>query len=261
LGIGTAHRSDLGERMACRPFGAEYGYAPRWSPWERSLIQRLGVFDLPTRMRARLILPYLREAAPRSVLDVGFGCGHWSFWLARDPSCRRIVAVDPDASRVADARHVAAVLGLESLEFRSGHVPDAIADLSPQTLDVVIAIEVLQLVGPLTACVELLWNLLRPGGLLLAHVPSLGYMRPYDQHRLDVEELERLCERSGFHVVRLTRTFGPYHRALFSVFGRTASRSRAAAAAVFPLLFVLGCLRPIEHPRGDHRLLIARRPP
>ena len=149
---------------------------------------------------ARLILPYLREAAPRSVLDVGFGCGHWSFWLARDPSCRRIVAVDPDASRVADARHVAAVLGLESLEFRSGHVPEAIADLPPQTLDAVIAIEVLQLVGPLTACVELLWNLLRPGGLLVAHVPSLGYMRAYDRHRLDVEDLERLCTRSGFEV-------------------------------------------------------------
>jgi SAM-dependent methyltransferase len=247
--------------MAFRPFGAEYGYARRWGPWERSLILRLGVLDLPTRMRARLILPYLCEAAPRSALDVGFGYGHWSFWLARDPSCRRIVAVDADASRVADARHVAATLGLESLEFRAGHVPDAVADLPPQSLDAVIAVEVLQYVAPLTACMQLLWGLLRPGGILLAHVPALGSMRPYDRHRLDVEELERLCEGAGFRVARLARTFGPYHRALFSVFGRIASRSQAAAAAVFPFLFVLACLRPIEHPRGDHRLLVALRPP
>ena len=67
---------------------------------------------------------------------------------------------------------------------------------------------------------------------------------------------------------RLTRTFGPYHRALFSVFGRTASCSRAAAAAIFPFLFarslvfgqsstpaaITGCSLPAgpRCPRLDH---------
>jgi len=170
------------------------------------------------------------------------------------------MAVDADRSRVDEARQVAEALGLESLDFRAGHVPDAIADLPPQTFDLVIAIEVLQLVAPLAVCMRLLWGLLRPGGHLVAHVPALGYRRPYEQHLLDTEEIKRLCAESGFQIVRLTRSFGPYHRALVSVFGRSSAYGRGAAAALFPLLFVLGCLRPLEHPSGDSRLLIARRP-
>ena len=241
------------------PFGAEYGLAPRWSPLEGAVIRRVGVLDLPTRMRARAILPHLRRLRPARSLDIGFGCGHWTFWLARNRWCEEVVAVDPNEDRGRDAGHIARKLGLSGLHFRSGHVPEAIGDLQEETFDLVVVIEVLQYIGPLEQCMRRLRSLLRPGGVLIAHVPAIGFRRPFDQHLLDSEPLRRLCEGAGMRAARVAPTLGPYHRRLFSAFGRVADHSRAAAAACFPFLYGLAQLRPVEHPLGDHRLLVAER--
>ena len=40
------------------PFGAEYGWRPEWNLFERIYIRTFGVVDLPSRLRARLVIAF-----------------------------------------------------------------------------------------------------------------------------------------------------------------------------------------------------------
>jgi SAM-dependent methyltransferase len=245
---------------SCAPFGAEYGWSPRWGRFSGRLIRLLGVLDLPTRLRARLLWPYIRAIEPRDSLDIGFGCGHWSFRLARHTWSRRIVAVDPIATRADEGRTVAARLGIDGIEFRTGHVPAVIDDLSEESLDLVLAVEVLHCVGPLDELMIRIGKLLRPGGRLVVHVPAIGYLRPHEQHLLDAAQLRQLCEAGGLKILHASRTFGPFHRLLFRVFGTLAGHSKLLAAGAFGFLYALTWLARIESAAGDHLYVVAERP-
>lgn len=248
-------RSPLGVRA---PFGAEYGYRSRWNCLGRWLIRSWGVLDLPTRQRARLILPYLQSAKPARVLDIGCGVGHWSFWLARQNWVERVLGVDPITERMDDNRRVAAALGLNKLEFLTGHFPQ-VGPAPGDRFDAVLGIESLHCILDIEAAFRSIREILLPNGSLFVHVPVLGYLRSWEQHNLDSDRLRELCANAGLSVIELSRTFGGFQRSLHRTNAFLLRKSRLLSASAFPLLLGLSQFGRLKHPAGEYRFLVASR--
>jgi SAM-dependent methyltransferase len=194
----TALRAE-GSRQAA--FGQ--GYLP-------SVVDRLGVWLSARQLR--------RWAGPLDGRALGdFGCG-FQATFARSVLDRVRSTVLVDVALAGDLKSHPRVTAVE------GTLPDALAGLPSQSLDVILCVSVLEhLWEPLAALVEFR-RLLRPEGVCLLNVPSwrgkwflelsafrLGTSPPaeMDDHKMyyDPRDLWPLLVRAGFlpHAIRVFR--------------------------------------------------------
>ena len=174
----------MNPRRFWNPFGAEYGWRPEWNLFERIYIRTFGVVDLPSRLRARLVLHSIRGLPAKNFLDFGSGTGCYSFYLARKPAAK-VYCIDIDASRINDCQKIASQTGQKNITFLTGSGHEGLQNFPSECLDVVLAIEVLQYVPDPTLSLLELYRLLTPGGYLVGHVPVLGYLRESEQTLFD----------------------------------------------------------------------------
>jgi SAM-dependent methyltransferase len=126
------------------------------SPADQGFLQR--VFATPAERYLDRI-EALGMVGHDRVLDLGCGFGQWSLCLAAVN--RSVVAVEPDESRLAVLRGLAAACGLEGLEIARGS-GEAIP-LEAQSVDAVFCFGVLQYLDPVSVAKEMA-RVLRPGG-------------------------------------------------------------------------------------------------
>lgn len=109
----------------------------------------------------------------RDVLEIGCGTGTTALRLA--PSTRRLLATDVSPGMIAIAREKLAARPMPNLSFE---VADADSPSGHEAYDVVLAFNVLHLVGELDQALALAARALRPGGLLVCKTPCIAEMNP-----------------------------------------------------------------------------------
>jgi SAM-dependent methyltransferase len=238
-------------------FGWEYAYHSEWGRLRRLFIMMFGIVDLPSRVRARAVLAALRDVSTESVLDVGAGTGVYAFYVTRDSNCRA-TAMDIDVKRIEMIRSIAGHLNRKGLSTVCGD-EHALATLPAANFSLVLAIEVLQLFPDLKRVLRDLQERLRPGGVLIAHVPLRKSLPDFERHLLTDSILESLFEEAGFDRPEIRKTFGRAEMALCFAFASCISKP-VLLACVYPLLLAATTLTPIFVDKGEFRLVIARKP-
>jgi SAM-dependent methyltransferase len=239
-------------------FGSEYGTHSRWSAIEGWYIRRLGVVDLPSRLRARMVLKELRKLPGNLFLDIGSGTGTYSFYLSRH-HLNKVWAVDVDTRRVDDCNSIVNLLGRDNVRFCASSGDGGLEIFTTETFDVVLAIEVLQYVPDLSISLEEAHRVLKPGGFLVSHIPVLGYLRDGERNLFDDRNLPALLTAIGFQLMTLTPTFGKNVLSLCRIF-EWGSRRQCIAAVTFPFLLLASRFFKISSADGNYRFFVARKP-
>lgn len=109
-------------------------------------------------------------SAGHRILEVGCGTGTTALLLA--PGAGRITATDVSPRMIEIARAKAATRGVENVDFHPGTLFDA--DLEPGSFDVVLAFNLLHLLGDVPAAARRAGELLAPGGLFISKTACLA---------------------------------------------------------------------------------------
>ncbi len=251
--------SRLGNRLIFwRPFGCEYAHSPRWSRIERLYIRLFGLVDLSTRMRARLITKTLRSIPWKTMLDFGSGTGVYSFYFSR-PECVQVTGIDIHRNRVEECSALQQRLKRNSLDFVTSSWIFETGRFRPNSIDVVLAIEVLPYLFDVPAGFRDIQQVLVPGGYLIGHIPLMGYAQKPETIRFDVETVARLVRESGLQILSITRVFGRVARILSRIYAYSA-RNRLCTALAFPLLLTASYFCGGVNPKGSYCLVVARKP-
>lgn len=137
----------------------------------------------------RIIFLRNRHYLTGSVLDVGCGIKPFKALLKGQTyiALERKFAVDPDVSGSAD-----------SLPFRA------------ESFDSVICSEVLEHVPEPLSVLSECFRVLKTGGTLYLSAPMMWYLHyePHDYYRYTSYGIRYLCEKAGFHIVRIERMGG-----------------------------------------------------
>jgi SAM-dependent methyltransferase len=238
-------------------FGSEYALRPEWNWAQRLYVAAFGVVDLPMRIRANEVMRELRKWPCTRVLDLGTGTGAFAFYLTRDPRCE-VVATDVDANRIDTVKSIASRLHRTGLSALRGG-DDVLRVLPANAFSTVLAIEVLQYFPDPERTLHELCGRLRPGGVLIAHVPLRKALWKYE-HTLFTDDLLRtLCRKAGFEEPEIRPTVGRKSLFLSRAFARCAKVFPLLAVA-YPLLLLLATVTPLTAPTGQSRLVIARKP-
>lgn len=240
------------------PFGKEYGWAPRWNFLERCYIHAFGVVDLPSRLRARLVIGAVQGLRGSNLLDLGCGAGTYSFYFSRVPNVL-VRGIDVNESRIADCKFIAQKIGRKNLEFYWGDGLTCLKMFDDQSFDSVLAIEVLQYLPDLKLTMLEIHRVLKSGGNLFGHIPVLGYLREAELNMFDDRGIQNLLREAGFEVMVLTSTFGGPIQRLCKVFDRIIDL-KLVTAFFYPLLLILCSPFKVESSNGSYRLFIARKP-
>jgi 2-polyprenyl-3-methyl-5-hydroxy-6-metoxy-1,4-benzoquinol methylase len=116
------------------------------------------------------VVPLLPAGRADRILDVGCGRGDTLAYLHANGRCRWTCGVElfPDAAEVARSRLDHVYVGnVEQVELR----------IPPESLDVVLCLDVLEhLIDPWTIA-KRLTALLKPGGVLIASIPNVRHFR------------------------------------------------------------------------------------
>jgi ubiquinone/menaquinone biosynthesis C-methylase UbiE len=248
----------INPRRFWNPFGAEYGWRPQWNFLERIYIRLFGVVDLPSRLRARVVLHSIRGLPAKSFLDFGSGTGCYSFYLARKPTAK-VYSIDIDASRINDCQKIASHTGQKNITFLTGSGYERLQNFHPECVDVALTIEVLQCVPDLDLFLLELYRLLTPGGYFVGHVPAFGYLRKSERTLFDEGVITELLTQAGFEIKSITPTFGSRIRQLCEVFD-WLTRSRLTVGLFFPFLMLASNFCRVASLNGNSRMFIAQKP-
>jgi SAM-dependent methyltransferase len=241
-----------------RPFGCEYAESSKWSPLERFYIRQFGFVDLPARMRARVIKKALRSIPWKTLLDYGSGTGAYSFYFSRSRNVR-VWGVDIHQIRIDDCLELRQKLERKTLDFVCSSTIFETNRFQPDSIDVVLAIEVLQYLFDVRAGFREIHDVLKPGGYLIGHVPLLGYLRKPETILFDTIALARLIEEAGFELVSLDRTFGKAATFLTAIYAR-CGHSRILTSIIFPFLLLASLPFGGKNAGGSYCLVVARKP-
>lgn len=252
--------------------GSELYYDPTLSRAERWYCRLFGVPIVGLRIRLRRLAPLLPARAER-VLDAGCGRGVISRYLARRYPQAAVEAVDNDAELQRRNRIIGERMGLANCRFVTG---DLLALDGQRGYDLAVSVDNLEHIADDRQAIANLYAALRPGGLLVVHVPHY-YRRWPLLHRtvnFDVPGHERpgyhlaeLTERlaaAGFAVERCGFSYGLLENLAnnlsYAITG-ARERNRLLYALLFPLLDAVAWLGQWHRPRwGAGVWALARRP-
>jgi SAM-dependent methyltransferase len=204
-----------------------------------------GVRNLPParRLRFQLALRSLKRIdgnGPVQVLDAGAGEGILARAIARQHPSWTVIAADVREDALQRGRREADREGVLNVRFERH---DLTSPFSERAFDVVLAMECLEEIRDDEAAVASLASALRPGGLLLVHVPERNWepvlpgserrWRDEVRHGYSREELVELLEATGLDVI----TVEPTTRGTVRIAQEVRDRIKTAGLAVRTLAY------------------------
>jgi ubiquinone/menaquinone biosynthesis C-methylase UbiE len=232
-----------------------------------ALDRRLVLLAPARRLRFQLTTHALERFAagrPLTVLDAGCGDGLFAESIARRHPDWAIVGVDMRSELLERAR-----CRLEAA--RIGNVELAQADLTESlghaAYDAVVAIECLVEIPDDDQALRMMADALRPGGLLVAHVPhedwrpvlagSEATWRDEVRHGYDRETLEAQLTSAGLSVVRIDGTCRSVVRLAQEIRDRIKDAPPSVRAFAYPLMALSVILERYGIRWGESRALLA----
>jgi SAM-dependent methyltransferase len=146
------------------------GHGATLKQWAKQIVRRtIGEPYVGKRLKLRNLDRVLRSTAlaPRSIVDVGSEDALFVYWLADRLPDSRILAIDTDEAAIAACRSTLSRRYAQRIEFRVAQL----SDLPSETFDLATAFDVLEHITDDRNAVAEMFRVLRPGGILLAHVP------------------------------------------------------------------------------------------
>jgi SAM-dependent methyltransferase len=219
------------------------------------------------RLRFGLALRSLERFArdrPLRVLDAGAGEGILALAIARRHPAWTVVAADARDEALQVGRRDADREGVRNLRFE---LLDLTRPVPGPPYDAVLAMECLEEIEDDEAAVASLAEVLRPGGLLLVHVPERDWrpvLRSSDarwkdevRHGYSSEELVALLERHGLELRRIVATTRGTVRLAQEVRDRLKAARLAVRALAYPPLTAALWLERLGVTWGPARALYA----
>jgi SAM-dependent methyltransferase len=251
------HTAGLRQRFFRNPFGWECSESQRWNRFERFYIRLFGTIDLPGRMRARLVIRALRKISWKTMIDFGSGRGAYSFYFSRSERTR-VWGIDTEAAFVSDCKAVNEKLARKRLDFLRGSSIFETNCFGPDSMDVVLAVEVLQYLPDVQEGFREIQQVLKHGGYMIGHV-NLMYRRTPERAVFNTENLLALIKDAGLEPVSVIRVFGRAAKFLNLAFSQ-CMRSRLLAAIAYPAFLIASLACGGESSRGEHCMVVARKP-
>jgi SAM-dependent methyltransferase len=245
------------ESILLRPFGCEYAKSPRWNSLERLYIRLFGQVDLPTRMRARLIMKALDQVPWKTMLDFGSGTGAYSFYFSRSSKVH-VWGMDIDKARISECVSLSRNLKRTSVDFVCCSSIFETDRFQPESMDVVLAVEVLHDLPDIREGLHEIRRVLKPGGYFISHIPLRGYRGRPESILFDTEKLVSFLQEAGLEPVSITRTFGKTTTLLARFFSQCI-HSRFLTAIIFPILLLASLPFAAEDSGGTCCLAAARK--
>ncbi len=252
------------------PFGSEIALTPGLSSFERAYIRLLGAPILGLRIRARAILPFLREiGAPQRIADAGSGRGMLALACARAFPHAQVVGLDLDEKQNQINTQVMRALGVGNLTFIAQDVL-RLSELGK--FDAILTTDNFEHLEDDLGCAKNFYTALNPGGFLLVHVPHLtrnvfgwrrpnwmgieGHVRPgYSQ-----ASLTDLLTQAGFEILCCANNYNSLETLandLSYLITGGRERNKMLYAFAFPFLLALAWAGSLYHPGDDGSGLIA----
>jgi SAM-dependent methyltransferase len=252
--------------------GCELSLDPGRGRLERLYARVLGAPANGLRIRLRRVLPATRGDY-RRILDAGAGAGVFSFELAKQHPEAQVLGVELDPQLVERANGIARRARLTNCRFEAGDVTRLEFE---GEFDLVVSVDNFEHVEDDVTAMRQLWQALRPGGTLVAHVPAYerrwllfgrrvnfdvpGHVRP--GYRAD--ELADKLSRAGFEIEQQAYTYGAtetFTNNVSYLITRADRRNKGLYAIAFPALLGLSYFGKFSSPRWGAGLLTkARRP-
>lgn len=252
------------------PFGSELALTPGLPRLVRAYIRLFGAPILGLRVRARAILPLLREIGePKRVADAGSGRGMMTLACARAFPDAQVVGLDlNDALNQANAE-IARALGVGNVKFLSC---DVLKIDSLGEFDAILTTDNFEHLENDLGCAQVFYRILSPGGCLIVHVPHLtrnlfgwhrtnwmnieGHVRPgYTR-----DSLTQLLTRAGFEMMRCEYNYNSIETLandLSYLITGGHERNKALYALAFPFLLGLAGLGGLYRSTRDGSGLVA----
>lgn len=227
-----------------------------------------GLRNLPParRLRVQLAASELgREARGRdiAVLDAGCEVGLLSIGIARRNPRWRISAIDINEDSLAVARRRAGEQGAANISFAR---IDVTRDAPKADFDAVAAIECLAEIPDDEAALRFMAGSLRPGGLLLVHVPerdwrpvlagSAASWKGEQRHGYTREEIVARLEAAGLEVLGVRPTTHAAVHVVQELRERLKDRSRKVLLLLYPLVLASVALERAGWRPGSARALM-----
>jgi SAM-dependent methyltransferase len=203
------------------------------------------------------------------VLDAGCGDGLLSLAMAKRHPAWALVGVDLREDLLEGARKRAAARGLPNARFVPGNLEQPLPE---RERDAVTAVECLSEIPDDRRALAMMFEALRPGGLLVVQVPerdwrpvlpgSPGTWREQVRQGYTAEGLQALLEEVGFAEVRVRPTYRSLAAAAQEVRDRIKDRGLLVRLLAFPFLAAAVRLERagLTWGRGNALLAGARRP-
>jgi SAM-dependent methyltransferase len=163
--------------------------------------------------------------------------------LARRHRNWSLLGVDVSAEALRQAREEAQRAGLENVAFEQA---DLTVDLGSERYDAIAAVECLEEIPDDSAALAAMARALRPGGLLVVHVPERSWSpvlagsertwRHEVRHGYGVAEIEELIGRAGLEVVAVRPTSRGTVRLAQELRDRLRRSSLRGQAIAYPLI-------------------------
>lgn len=228
------------------------------------------------RLKLRRVGPAMRavDLNPRVILDYGAEDATFVYWLADRYPDARVLAVDVDESAIGACSEARPARYAGRVQFRVA----TLADLEPESFDMVTAFDVLEHIPDDKGAAAHLYRALRPGGRLLVHVPRNQWTHADGRIEVVPDEeawrinpghvrsgyspdgLRQLVESAGFVVLDLQlwlRRYAVIAHKLYARFEHPAPL-RLLTIPATDVLSILDRRRPPEE--GNSVWLVARKP-
>lgn len=250
--------------------GRELALDPALGRFESLYVRCLGAPINGLRIRLRRILPATQGRFER-ILDAGCGIGVFTMELAKQHPEAKVIGVELDPKLVAKASDIAQRAGITNCTFMAGDVTKL---GFKQEFDMTVSVDNLEHIEKDVEALKNLRESLKPGGLLVVHVP--GYYRRWlvfgKRVNFDVpghvrpgytrEQLTEKLETAGFKVMEDHYTYGILETLTNNIsylITGADRRNRLLYAMTFPILLAVSYLGQFSRPRwGAGVLAIAK---
>lgn len=252
------------------PFGSEVSHTPGLTLFERWYIRLFGVPILGLRVRARTILPVVKQMrSPRRIVDAGSGRGVMTMACARMFPDAEVIGIDLLEEQNDTNNRIAQRLGLKNARFKTY---DALKVSMLGTFDVIITCDTLEHIEDDLSVVRMFYQALTPGGHLIVHVPHLtrnlfgwhrenwmdieGHVRPgYTR-----ESLTNLLTQGGLTVVSCQYNYNSLETLandISKLITGAKQANKGLYALAFPLLMLIAGIGKAYRPKRDGSGLVA----